>query len=163
MELVAGIPFPSYKSDMDQLSPIVIKRTIMHFAKINIQRSKYPTPLVGSIIFDQSTNTFSVGPLRCEYIDDADPIVFPGPWKTAAGKYESRFDNILGNISKGLLHQDRAEEAYLIISWMKEVVMAYPPYNEEGEIFYVVHEDSNGGHIMIDEEGGITGLKDWER
>lgn len=164
MEMIEGAPFPLPGSTLESLSSDILKRTIINFAKINVQRSKHPLPLVGSLVFDSSTNTPSVGPLRCPFVDDADTLVFGGPWKNAAGKYEDRFNNILGNTQAGLLFADRKEEALLIINWMKGVVMAYRPYNEEGEIFYVVHEDSNGGHIMINEDGGIiNGLIDWER
>jgi hypothetical protein len=135
----------------------------MDLAKANIQRSLHSLEGVGCVQYDSDNDRFYVGPLLTEDIENLYPANFPGPWSNAAGKYEFQFDFILELIQTGELYVFEREKCFIVHSWMKEVLMAYPPYNVEDEPTYVVHEDSNGGHILVDEEGRITGLIDWER
>jgi hypothetical protein len=140
----------------------VAVQTIKDLAALNVQRSRHTLRGVGAIHHDTVTDTFSVGPEYTQDIEDRSPPQFPGPWRTAAERYEHHFDFDLDGIRAGILHTGQREEAFLIHSWMKDAVVAYPPYQEEGDK-YVIHEDSNGGHLLVDEEGRITGMIDWER
>lgn len=72
------------------------------------------------------------------------------------------YDCILAHIAAGKAYTDRREMAFLVHRWIRDVVAGYDKYQEESET-YIVHEDGNGGHIMVDEEGKITGVIDWEK
>lgn len=159
MSLIPGSPLETHRS----LTLPTIGVTIMDYAKINVRRSEKPLRLIGSLHLNKTTDTFFVGPNICPFVHDQRPIPFPGPWKTVAEKYESRFDMLLEDVRAGVYYAHNRETAFLVYTWMKEAVMAYPPYNVEGGDTFVLHEDSNDGHIMIDDEGRIQGLIDWER
>lgn len=132
----------------DGASPEYTAQIVRQYAKINVARSEHPLTMVGSLQRDPATGTYSVGPILTPAVANLSPPHFPGPWRTAADKWRSLFDHLLENIRAGKLYADRKEKAYIIHRWMQDVVTAYPPYNEEGET-YVVHEDSNGGRVMM--------------
>lgn len=161
MEMITGTSFPDpLPTGDDRLS--LIRTTIWDYAKISIRRSLHPLRLVGTLYHDPIADAFSVGPHLNFFIPNQAIPHFPGPWKTTAQKYAQRFDDILADIRAGTLYPDDREQAFLVHRWMKEVVVAYPPYQHEEDTF-IVHEDSNAGMIMVDVEGKITGLIDWER
>ena len=137
-------------------------RTLLDYAKINIERSKHPLRLIGALHRDKDSGTYTVGPLYTRDITNISPPQFPGPWKTVALKYKWQFDYLLDTIRAGQLYSRQRKKAFLVHRWMKDAVMAYPPYNVEDEDTFPLNNDSNGGHIMVDARGGITGLIDWE-
>jgi hypothetical protein len=161
MEMVSGSTFPDlFFLQGDRLSQV--RKTIWDYAKISIRRSQHPLRLVGTLYHDPTSDTFSVGPLLTILARNQTSAQFFGPWTTTAQKYQQRFTDILSEIEAGVLYSDERERAYLVHRWIGEVVIAYPPYRTEEDTF-IVHEDLNSGAIMVDAEGSIAGLIDWER
>ena len=139
-----------------------VKQTIADLAKINIRRSQHPLRLVGSLYRDKASGEYAVGPLMNPVSANNEPPHFGGPFKTAGEQYRYIIDHIIDAINADRVFADDKERALLVHRWIREVVSEYPPYNIEDEDTYIVHEDTNGGFIMADDEGTITGLIDWE-
>lgn len=142
--------------------PDRLRRTISDYARINDKRSRQPLKGVGSIQYDSHSDTFSVGPMFCQVVAHPNPPHFLGPWKTAAEKWAARWGHVIEAIQDGRLYAHHRETAFLIHRWIQHAMSTYPPYLVEEVDTYVVHEDTNAGHILVDSEGSITGLVDWE-
>lgn len=164
MEMLPGIPCPS---------PIWVKnppkenlsRTIADFAAINVHRANNPLPfrVHGTLrCCPGEIDTWIIGPLNHHILISEIPPHLPARFRTAAEKWTTIYDLIIDGIVRGCTYIVHREKAFLIHRWIRDCVAAYPRYQEEGET-YILHEDAKGDTIMVDEQGKITGLIDWEK
>ncbi|EIW67082.1 hypothetical protein TREMEDRAFT_64951 [Tremella mesenterica DSM 1558] len=85
-----------------------------------------------------------------------------GPFKSSRDRFISQIDLILEDIEKGLRFVDDPQTAYLVHLQVKQWIMEDVTLGVEEEEFYIKHADDKGDHIMVDDEGNITGIIDWE-
>ncbi|KAL0954972.1 hypothetical protein HGRIS_003902 [Hohenbuehelia grisea] len=116
---------------------------------------------VGSLVRDPSTTKCNVGPLiSLDFCSDESPFFF-GPFQSSAHKYLAHIEHILSEISRGRAFTENAAEVYVTHLWLKDLLHDSKHFWEEGPT-YIKHADDKGDQIMIDADGHITGVVDWE-
>lgn len=157
------LPGKPYEYDFFTTIPAFqLETTITELAKIFIRISNHPFQLIGSLKKDETSDTWAVGPYINVWAAKDDPPHFPGPFKTAGEKWATICDGYIRAIRSGSLRRREPAAAFIIYSWISQSILAYPPFNVEGEATYVMHEDFKWDVIMADESGHICGLLDWE-
>jgi hypothetical protein len=134
----------------------------MDLAKLFIRISEHPFDELGSLHPGPRMGEWSVGPYINAWAMDNNPPHYPGPFKTAGEKWACICDDRLKAIRAKSLHRSRTEDAPMIFSWIRQMVLSYLPLNTKGEDCYVMPEDFKWDVILADEEGHITGLIYWE-
>ncbi|WVF70958.1 hypothetical protein IAT40_005753 [Kwoniella sp. CBS 6097] len=121
------------------------------------------TPALGSKHEPRATMTYIVGPLVDWFISEEAPPYFIGPFKSNRERYLATIDFVLRKIENGVLSPDDPIGVYLWHLEMMEIINKYAKWGEEDNgPYYLKHGDDKGDHILIDEEGNITGILDWE-
>jgi hypothetical protein len=142
--------------------------TIRDLATFQVSLSKVHFPAIGSLSLNKEVNglqTIVVGPLVSTSFCTKDPPYFFGPFRTTRERYLKQVDDILAAIERGdLFAEDSPVTVYLAHLELRDLVqqdkeMGRP---DEEEQFYIKHADDKGDQIMIDNEGHITGIIDWE-
>ena len=90
-----------------------------------------------------------------------EPPFFCGPFKTVRERYLAFIDHILKEIEAGSELEEEAMPAYLAHLDIEEVVLHDEEMGRE-EVTYLKHADDKGDQIMVDEDGHITAVIDWE-
>ncbi|WVQ65208.1 uncharacterized protein L199_003381 [Kwoniella botswanensis] len=123
--------------------------------------SLYPAP--SDLKPKPDTSPVVVGPLLSFYLRFDEAPHFVGPFKSNKERYLSSIDLVLGKIREGIFYPEIARFAYLAHLELKDMVNRYDHWEtcEDGR-FYFKHGEDKGDHIMIDEDGHITGVLDWE-
>lgn len=147
---------------MRNATPKTTSRIIADLAKILIRISDHPFQSHGSISHKLVKGKWVVGPLLSHSIVSV--LHQPhhlGPFNTASEKWTYILnDNIEAIRNRGMLAKER-ENALLTFLWLLDRVASFEPFNRIEET-YLLHTDATGSHLMADEEGGITGIIDWE-
>ncbi|RXK38985.1 hypothetical protein M231_03715 [Tremella mesenterica] len=129
-----------------------VNKIIEDYAKQMILISQLHLNSIGSLHLDQF-GKIQIGPLI-----DIDIC----PFKSSRDRFISQIDLILEDIEKGLRFVDDPQTAYLVHLQVKQWIMEDLTLGVEEEEFYIKHADDKGDHIMVDDEGNITGIIDWE-
>ncbi|WWD05435.1 hypothetical protein V865_003512 [Kwoniella europaea PYCC6329] len=104
-----------------------------------------------------------VGPLLSLHLRFDEPPHFIGPFKSNKERYLWSIDLVLRKVIEGVFHPEAARYVYLAHLELKDMVNRFDKWDtfEDGK-FYFKHGDDKGDHIMVDENGHITGILDWE-
>ena len=85
-----------------------------------------------------------------------------GPYSTLEDYHTASIQHILDLILREELYTDRKVDAYLIHLVVKDLVPRVTPEGQNEGPFFLKHPDDKGDHLLVDEDGNITGIIDWE-
>lgn len=160
MDWMQGQPYhpshisePQHSNFIDQLADIMIK-----LSTLNLTKS-------GALTFDQD-GTIVMGPFtHPEDVDlssGTEPCL-PGPFATVKEYRLHIIRDKLCRISRGEDFGCAALDAELFYRHLITVVEAMYPEDYTGSgRFFIKHADDKGDHILVDKDGNITGIIDWE-
>lgn len=142
-------------------------RELEEIAKWHIEMERVTFPLVGSLEYGID-DRIAIGPVVTPVSILRSPQLFMGPFETAHEFYVAYFDQVLAHIRKGIwvdnltVAGDKDEDllVYLAVLEAKSLISKRDELKQGP--WYMVHPDSNGGHLMFDHEGRLTGVLDWE-
>ncbi|KAK4686915.1 uncharacterized protein P7C73_g3197, partial [Tremellales sp. Uapishka_1] len=160
VELVPGIPCGAPLTS-GNLTKSQIDTTIADFAKFQITISKAAFEAIGSVIPSAESNVSRVGPLySIDICTRGGP--FLGPFHSNRERYLTSINHVLRLIHMGVLYDDHPVPPYLFHLELRRLVSEYEEMEVEEAEFYINHADDKGDHIMVDINGHITGIIDWE-
>ncbi|KAK8853366.1 hypothetical protein IAR55_004070 [Kwoniella newhampshirensis] len=163
LDFVPGSPATAPLTEHDR--PSQLPRLIQDYALFQIALSKLTFSAIGSLYPCPSHPDGQpiIGPLCSRTIClDFEPW-FLGPFGSNKERYLTMIEYTLQEIREERLFQQKAVLGYLAHLEIKDMVERYQEWDDgEGEGFYLKHADDKGDHIMINEQGGITGVIDWE-
>jgi hypothetical protein len=134
--------------------------TVMDLAKFNIHLSNLRFPLSGSLF--PSEDGVHVGAWVNTSFCQAQPPFFFGPFKSDKDRYLAWIDAAIQAIQQGQCLVETCLSAYLVHLKLRELVKSSAILSEESGEFYIKHADDKGDHIMVDGQGHITAVIDWE-
>ncbi|KAJ7755883.1 kinase-like domain-containing protein [Mycena metata] len=128
-------------------------------ARLMSQLSSHEFPMIGQLDIDSTTGTVFVGPYYPSiYAIDAgetspDPIGDPSP---------STYIFLQRKISDQLNEtSDTGVISDLQLLWTFASMLPNPEF--DGAPFFLSHPDSGYQNILVDEEGNVTGIVDWDK
>lgn len=88
-----------------------------------------------------------------------------GPFRTSRAAYTTMIDHVLGFIRDNKLGHDQPHEdqvlIYLAFLEARALIQDCPEMGEEGPT-YLRHGDERGDAILVDEDGSLSAIIDWE-
>ncbi|WWC60613.1 uncharacterized protein I303_103187 [Kwoniella dejecticola CBS 10117] len=143
------------------------KALIEDFARFQIQLHQIPvaTTQIGSLTYpDQDQQvTPVIGPMvTSNWLHDIEPPYSGGPFRTLKERYLTQIDICLGHIADRLLGTTDTLDTYLWHLQLRELVDSVPYWSEPIDTGYIKHWDDKGDHLMVDDEGKLVGVIDWE-
>ncbi|WWD05432.1 hypothetical protein V865_003509 [Kwoniella europaea PYCC6329] len=170
-EFVEGKPLKINKDPYKpiELPPNELRKFVEGYAKIQIQLSNIPLEHapIGSLFTSPndeiSAKDVRVGPMigTLTFMQPCPPYFF-GLFKTNKERYLAHIDATLQYISKGALYKGNLMDDYLWHLELRELVNGCKELDKQTDKVYVKHADERGDHLMIDEEGNIISILDWE-
>ncbi|KAI0389071.1 phosphotransferase enzyme family-domain-containing protein [Xylariaceae sp. FL0594] len=168
MEKLPGEPLRWCSANQEQKD-----RVMGQLADIYVELSRYPFDLAGSLQLPDSRSSRSstspvvvVGAFAREGLSDFTPrceMRAMGPFTSWEEYHTWSLRLILDQILRGELYpQERAVDTYLIHRFLLDLVPSVVPQTTNDEKFYLKHFDDKGDHILVDGDGNITGIIDWE-
>ncbi|WVQ77761.1 hypothetical protein IAR50_007451 [Cryptococcus sp. DSM 104548] len=150
----------------DESNPCLsqISSTIEGLADFSIQLSALPPFRAFGSLFSAADDSDRpiVGPLLAEYMGFPFPPHYIGPFATAKARWLGCIDAVLLDIKQGLAFQDVPLRTFLFHLEVREMVVASDKIKDVDEDCYITHPDDHGGHVMMDDEGRVTGIIDWD-
>jgi aminoglycoside phosphotransferase (APT) family kinase protein len=129
-------------------------------ADIMAELARHPFPKAGSLCVDAASSRVQVGPTASDRWVVIDP---DGPFESAVDYYTAWAEQYLALIADRQLYPDYPVDAYLVYRFLKENAwqLAEEEAQEEAE-FFLKHVDDHGDHLLLDDDGNITGVIDWQ-
>lgn len=158
---------PKLISIVRQLAAEYIKISARTFDQIGSLR--LPSQLDESAVFESDTSTITYGPRLHEVFNEPEhgKCASFGPFRTNLEYHLAEIDWVMDRVERGL-HQlyfpgleDLPILNYLIHHYLRRLL---PCFEELAEVSpcYIKHADDKGDHIMVDDEGLVAGIIDWE-
>lgn len=118
---------------------------------------------IGSPTFDVSGDNVIVGPMT-EYLSPlADPPYFLGPFRNPKERYLAYIETGMKAIIEGRwCVSSKARNFYLAMLEARRLVAECTELEEDSGPFYLKHGEPKGDHLMVDNNGKITAVIDWE-
>lgn len=137
---------------------------ISSLANALVKVSALTFPAIGSFCLcrNSSEETVVVGPMMNTDFLLRSPPYFLGPFKTARSRYLCQIDHVLNAIVSGSQYTDNPVSGYLYHLQIREWVSSDPSLATEDAEFFVRHADDKGDHILVNDQGQVTGIVDWE-
>ncbi|EJD48886.1 hypothetical protein AURDEDRAFT_112648 [Auricularia subglabra TFB-10046 SS5] len=96
--------------------------------------------------------------------DFVDTLASSQPFGTSREFHRAKINGILRDIVDGLRYTSRGLDAYLVHLQLLVIVDILYPEHEPGTApFYIKHPDDKGDNHLVDDEGDIVSIIDWER
>ncbi|KAI5777588.1 hypothetical protein EDC01DRAFT_697977 [Geopyxis carbonaria] len=132
------------------------KRIWDGLAEILIELRRHPFKRAGSLQ-PRGDGGVEVGAAASDRFILIDPH---GPYDSAAAYYAGFVEQYLALIASHQLFTKYPVNAYLIFAFLREKIPDVCGA-DAGE-FFLKHVDDKGDHLLVDEEGHITGVIDWQ-
>lgn len=158
MECLPGIP---YDLDMLETDAENTHSILGQVAEILIQISKHPLPMAGSLIMQQGQNKISqMASNRFAHFG------LSGPFHSANDYFTEISEQYLDLIADGQVHIQHPAEAFAFYASARSKSEMFDPKGtatpENPQDFFLKHVDDKGDHILVKDEGIITGVIDWQ-
>lgn len=151
MQALPGKPFYASEASPDQK-----KSVIQQVADILVEISRYPLPLLGSLVMkDDQVDISAVASNRFVALNTY------GPFKTTLDYVTSIIDQYMELIADGQLHHEHPLEAFLFYHFLRQNIDTFVASDIPGQ-FFLKHVDDKGDHLLVDEDFNITGIIDWQ-
>lgn len=156
---------PLYEALQSGISRDKVHEILRELATLRKSLQTRPFPKIGSLtIFSQKTNTYDVDKQisiwNCynnihRYNRDS------GPFETSLGYYAS-LHHISWSHAQRYMYDPENEitERWQVHSYLGSVLASY--VGEETGKFYLAHTDLGAQNILVDDNGNLTGIIDWE-
>ncbi|OAQ61177.1 aminoglycoside phosphotransferase [Pochonia chlamydosporia 170] len=125
-------------------------------ADIFAELERHPFPKAGSLYVESPDDIPSVSATASDRFVCLDPY---GPFETSVAYYTAWAEQYLALIVDGQLYPQFPIEAYLVYRFLQDNATQL---SSESDEFFLKHPDDKGDHIMVDENGNITGIIDWQ-
>jgi aminoglycoside phosphotransferase (APT) family kinase protein len=141
------------ESDTQQRSSVLAQ-----VAEILIEISKHPLPLAGSLIIKDGHHSVSkMASNRFVHLD------LSGPFPSTSEYFAAISDQYLDLIANGQIHSQHPTEAFAFYSLARREAGKFVSSNTViPEQFYLKHVDDKGDHLLVNDDGIITGIIDWQ-
>jgi hypothetical protein len=126
-------------------------------ADILIEISKHPLPRSGSLI--QGNRRIEVGPFESNRFITLHRY---GPFEDALTYFVQTAEQYLDLIADDQLYNEYPADAFLFYTMLREYAHILTPEHQHPRQFFLRHVDDKGDHILVDQEGNITGMIDWQ-
>ncbi|KAG8623886.1 hypothetical protein KVT40_008862 [Elsinoe batatas] len=152
MDRVDGKPYDSWTASQE-----VKQRVMDGVADVLITMSKNALPQAGSLVPSDSGSTVVSACASTRFVN----VGKLGPFQSDEQYYTGYIHHYLDLIADGQLYVDYPDIAFRFYHTMLAAVPSLcapsgPP------AFYIKHVDDKGDHIMINNQGIITGIIDWQ-
>jgi hypothetical protein len=144
----------------------VTGKTVAQLAKFYVDLSNLTFDKVGSLYPHRPTRSKqhgAVGPLvSLDFKSLVSPYFF-GPFASSAERYIAQIDHVLAGIEAKELMLDDPEpvHTYIVHLWLRDAIKSSKELNKDEEIM-LKHGDDKGDQIMVDGDGNIVSILDWE-
>lgn len=155
MECLPGKPF---NSDLLGAKPQQRQSILAQFAEILIEISKLPVPAAGSLISRVGqTSVSKIASNRFVHLD------LSGPFFTTSDYFVAISDQYLDLVADGQVHSQYPTEAFAFYSLARREARVFERSTTVNpEEFFLKHVDDKGDHLLLDDQGIITGIIDWQ-
>lgn len=156
MERLPGKPFLDNEllgADTQQRRSILAQ-----IAEILIEISKHPVSSAGSLMInDGHSHVSMMASNRFIHLD------LLGPFSCASDYFTTVSERHLDLIADGQLYAEYPVEAFAFYSLARAKVHTFThPNTVTPQNFFLKHVDDKGDHLLVDEDGKITGIIDWQ-
>ena len=139
-----------------------IRNTIQDYARFCIELSRLQFSQIGSLTRG-SDGTLSVGPLAKGRANLPEAPWFNGPFKSQAERYLSFIDEHLQTWSvESAPTRQSPVLSYLLELELRDLIAQDPEMNRPATCTYIRHEELAPHNFMVDDEGHITAVIDWD-
>ncbi|WRT65963.1 uncharacterized protein IL334_002914 [Kwoniella shivajii] len=145
-----------------------LHRFIDEYAKLQIRLSEIKLPYreIGCIYMNEADDqglSSRTGPIvRRGCFMKPEPPYFFGPFSTNKERYLTHIDAALHYISINALQETQPIDEYLWHLEIRELVEASKVLSEKPDQLFIKHDDEKGDHLMVDDDGNIVGVIDWQ-
>lgn len=144
------------------LTPRQQQDLITSLAHFYISLSRIPYHQCGSLVRDVATGKLEIGPLISPDFCQTTPPFFFGPFESSAHRYLAQVEYVIQEIEQGrAFAEDTTFSVYVTHLWLKDLIQNAPRLWKKEETF-IKHADDKGDQIMVDENGTLVGVIDWE-
>lgn len=152
MEALPGTPYNSSRATLQQKS-----RVLGQLADILIELSNFPVPRAGSLIqqIDGDIEVSSFASNRFIALHQY------GPFNDALSYFVQTAEQHLDLIADQQLYYEYQPDAFKFYMILREHAHLLGS-NEQPSNFFLKHVDDKGDHLLVDENGNITGIIDWQ-
>ncbi|KAK6004204.1 hypothetical protein QM012_009054 [Aureobasidium pullulans] len=155
MECLPGTPLDS---DLLGAEPEQQQSILAQVAEILIEISKHPVPLAGSLISKDNQNSVSkMASNRFVQLN------LSGPFSSTTDYFAAISDQYLDLVADGQVHSKYPAEAFAFYLLARNEARNFNRSDAVGpEEFFLKHVDDKGDHLLINDQGTITGIIDWQ-
>lgn len=154
LEVLPGSPFLAYQASDEQ-----IRRVYEQLAGILAEIKRHSFSSAGSLRV-QVDGKIDMGPVASNRFLSLGQY---GPFDTSRQYFESIAEQHLDLIADGQLHPEYPAEAFVYYAALLcDMKTALNRSDDTIEGFYLKHVDDKGDHLLVDAEGNITGIIDWQ-
>nr|XP_031859383.1 uncharacterized protein CI109_005224 [Kwoniella shandongensis]KAA5526455.1 hypothetical protein CI109_005224 [Kwoniella shandongensis] len=161
LDYLAGSPCPCPIFDGVE-NQDMISNTLRDLAKFYVNLSSVSFPSFGSLIKTPTGETVAGPLISTTFCNPHREPYFPGPFRSAKARWLGCIDHVLNEIEEGKAFQMDPVRNYLAHLEIRETVMECERFGDKQEECYIKHADDKGDQILVDAEGNITGIIDWD-
>ena len=144
------------------ISDSKIRRTIRDYARFCVSITKLQFSQIGSLTRSPNGKLY-VGPLVKGRAASSKAALFLGPFESQAHRYLSAIDEKLQNWSAAAGPCGQSPiVTYLIQREVREMIAQDEEMNQAATCTYIRHEELAPHNFMVDDEGSITAVIDWD-
>lgn len=90
------------------------------------------------------------------------PPYFFGPFKSSVARYLAQIDHVLKGIEDGIMLQEDPINSYIIHLWLKNILQSAQEQLGHDHEIMLKHGDDKGDQIMVNDQGDLVSVIDWE-
>lgn len=156
--LIECLPGKPFDSDLLGAEPQQQQSILAQLAEILIEISRHPAPSVGSLIIKDSRNSISkMASNRFVHLD------LSGPFSSTSDYFAAISDQYLDLVADGQVHSQYPIEAFAFYSLARKEARNFDhSATHHAGNFFLKHVDDKGDHLLVNDEGIITGIIDWQ-
>lgn len=134
---------------------------------------RQPAPIDGGEGAEDAAPLFTVGPL----VGQVRPMCWSvslGPFTTNQDAWVARIDHVLNLLDQGAIYPSNGHTMTLMFAFASDPIVMYLLHLEARKLVlgceemakveptYICHDDDNGDHYIMADDGHINGIIDWE-
>ncbi|KAH0285507.1 hypothetical protein M436DRAFT_75980 [Aureobasidium namibiae CBS 147.97] len=129
---------------------------LAQIAEIFVEISKHPVSLAGSLTTnDGHSHVAMMASNRFIHLD------LLGPFSCASDYFTAVSERYLDLIADGQVHAEYPVEAFAFYSLARAKIHTFTHPNTV-QNFFLKHVDDKGDHLLVDEDGKISRIRDWQ-
>ncbi|KAB8360853.1 hypothetical protein FH972_024587 [Carpinus fangiana] len=156
LEVLPGKPWQSHDCTVEQK-----QRVYEQYAGILAEIKRHSLPRIGSLVVI-GDDEVDVGPVASNRFINLGRY---GPFDDAASYFESIARQHLELIADGQLYPQHRAAAFVYYTALQQDIQTILKDSDVEDVlpgFYLKHVDDKGDHLLVDDEGNIKGIIDWQ-